>query len=331
MNYVGLVLGVVFACLTAAGISHGQVLRVPYASLSPTYGPLWVAESAGLFKKNNLDIQLIYIPSGSVIVPTLLSGEAKIANMGGAAAINAWARGADLAIAAISSDRILHVVMAPPKMKRPEDLRGKRVATDRYGSLSETVLREALRYYNLIPGKDVTIVQSGGVPERLGALQAGAADAALLTGDLKLQAEKLGFHPLIDLSQLPLRYPSSAIVVTRSYLRGNKDVVKKFLKGWIEGIKVFKTDREFTIRVLGRHLKSGDREILERTYDIYKDVHETAPHPHPAGVAFALKRLAETFPQAAKLGAEDLLANEVMAELESEGFIRALYADAAKR
>ena len=330
MNYVRLVVAVL-ACLTASGVSHAQALRVPYASLSPNYGPLWLGDVAGLFKKNNLDVQPLYISSGSVIVPALLSGEAKIANMGGAAAINAWARGADLAIVAVSSDRVLHVVMAPPKIKNPEALRGKRVATDRYGSLSEVVLREALRYHNLIPGKDVTIIQSGGVPERLGALKAGAADAALLTGDVKLQAEKLGFHALIDLSQLPLRYPSSTIVVTRSYLRDNKDVVKRFLKGWIEGIKVFKTDREFTIRVLGRYLKSGDREILEQTYDSYRDVHEAAPHPHPAGVAFALERLAETFPPAAKLRAEDLVTKEIMAELESEGFVRTLYADVTKR
>lgn len=326
-----IVLAAVSAFVLQAGGLDAQIMRVPYASLSPNYGPLWVAESAGLFKKNRLDIQPVYISSGSVVVPALLSGEVRIANMGGAAAITAWARGADLALVAVSSDRLLHVIMASSKIRHPEDLKGKRIASDRYGSLSEVILREALRYHSLAPDKDVAIIQSGGVPERLGALKVGAVDAAILTGDQKLQAEKLGFRPVIDLSQLPLRYPTSGIVVTRSYLRGNRETVKAFLKGWVEGIKVFKTDEEFTIRVLGKYLKSGDREILARTYEIYKDVHERAPHPTAAGVAFGLERLAETFPAAAKLKADDLLAKELMQELESEGFIKALYAAAPAR
>src|SRR5262249_40155665 len=50
-----------------------QSLRVPFAALSPNYAPLWIADQAGLFKKNGLDVQLIYISAGSVIVPAILS------------------------------------------------------------------------------------------------------------------------------------------------------------------------------------------------------------------------------------------------------------------
>jgi len=73
--------------------SHAQTFKVPFASLSPNYAPLWTADAAGLFKKYRLDVQPVYISAGSVIVPALLSGEVKIANMNGAAAITAWARG----------------------------------------------------------------------------------------------------------------------------------------------------------------------------------------------------------------------------------------------
>ena len=41
--------------------------------------------------------------------------------------------------------------MARGSIKKPEDLKGKKIGSDRYGSLSDLVLREALRHYNIVP------------------------------------------------------------------------------------------------------------------------------------------------------------------------------------
>ncbi len=323
-----------FLLVCFSGVSnplHAQTFKVPFASLSPNYAPLWAADAAGLFKKYRLDVQPVYISAGSVIVPALLSGEVKIANMNGAAAITAWARGADLTLVAVSSDRLLHVVMTSAKIKKPDELKGKKVGSDRYGSLSDLALREALRYYKLSPDKDVAVIQSGGVPERLGALRAGAVDGAILTGDSRLQAEKLGYHVIIDLNELPIYFPSAGIVVTRSFLRNNRDTTKRFLKGWLEGIKIAKTDRDFTLKVLRRYLKTEDQEILGRTYEMYKNVHEKVPYPGLKGVTFALERLAATSPELAKLRAEDFVDREIISELETEGFIREIYGEKPNR
>ena len=75
---------------------EAQTLKVPYVSLSPTAGPLWIAYEAGFFKKNNLSAELLYIPGGSVIIQSIISGDVKIANMAPPSAIGAWAKGADL-------------------------------------------------------------------------------------------------------------------------------------------------------------------------------------------------------------------------------------------
>ena len=85
---------------------------MPFAALSPTYAPLWIAREAGFFKKYGLDVQLIYISAGSVIMPALLSGQVDIANMSSAPALTAWSRGAELATVGVTSNRLLHVVMA---------------------------------------------------------------------------------------------------------------------------------------------------------------------------------------------------------------------------
>ena len=87
-------------------------MKVPYAALSPTYAPLWIAEQAGYFKKYGLEIQPVYISAGSIIVPALLSGQVEIANMSSAPALTAWARGAELVAVGVTSNRLLHVVMS---------------------------------------------------------------------------------------------------------------------------------------------------------------------------------------------------------------------------
>jgi NitT/TauT family transport system substrate-binding protein len=313
------------ALCCGSGSAAAQSLKVPFAALSPNYAPLWIAAESGLFKKYGLDVQPIYISAGSVIVPALLSGQVEIANMSSAPALTAWARGAELSAVGVTSNRLLHVIMTRSSIKKPEDLKNKKIGGDRYGSLSDLVLREALRYYNLAPDRDVAVIQTGGLPERLGALKAGAVDGAIVTGDTALEAEKLGFHKLIDLSQLPIQYPSSTIIVGKSFLAAKRDTVKRFLRGWIEGIKIAKTDKERTVAVMQQFLKTSDRAVLEKIFETYKTVHESLPIPDAKLMSVALKQLAATVPQTNQLKIEDFTDRSLISELESEGFIAKVY------
>ena len=197
----------VFLCFVAFQIPdekvlQAQTLKVPYVSLSPTAGPLWIAYEAGFFKKNNLGAELLYIPGGSVIIQSIMSGDVKVANMAPPSAIGAWAKGADLVLIASGVDQLLETVVTGPGVKSPADLKNKKIGVSRYGSLTDMALREALRHYKLTPDKDVTILQTGGEATRFAALTTGAIDGAMLSGDKKVQAEKMGFHVTIDLSQL---------------------------------------------------------------------------------------------------------------------------------
>ena len=316
-----IIIGFFYAALPGAA----QSLKVPFAALSPTYAPLWIGDQAGFFKKHGLDVQLVYISAGSVIIPAILSGQVDIANMSSAPALTAWSRGAELTTVGVTSNRLLHVVMAGGSIKKPEDLKGKKIGSDRYGSLSDLVLREALRHYNLAPDRDVAVIQTGGLPERLGALKIGAVDGAIVAGDTAFEAEKLGFHKVIDLSQLPIRYPGSTIVVSRSFLSGKRDVVKRFLRGWIEGIKTAKTDKDLTVKVMQKFLKTSDRAILDKTFEVYKSVHERVPSPDPKVMGVALKQLSATVPQAGQLKIEDFIDRTLISELESEGYISKVY------
>src|SRR5512141_605142 len=223
------------AALLCAGSAPAQTIKVPYVSISGFQAPLYLGERAGLFKMNQLDAQLIYMPGGSLIVQTLLSGDVGLASLAPASAVSAWARGAELAIVAGGIERALNVLMVNPKIRKIDELKGKRVAISRFGSLSDVSLRDALAYHKL-KTQDISITQMGGLGERMVALTSGIVDGAILNVDQVYQAEKLGFHVLIDMRKLPLTYSTQGIVVSREFLRGQRGVVKRFLKVYVEGI-----------------------------------------------------------------------------------------------
>jgi NitT/TauT family transport system substrate-binding protein len=317
--------------LPMAQSSAAETLRIPYVSLSPTAGPLWIAYEAGLIKKNNVSAELLYIPGGSTIIQAIISGDIKVANMAPPSAIGAWAKGFDLTLIASGVDQLLETVVTGPAIKSGADLKNKKIGVSRYGSLTDLALREALRHYKLNPDKDVTILQTGGEATRFAALTTGAIDGAMLSGDKKVQAEKMGFHVAIDLSQLPIYYPVNGVIASKKYVAGNREAAKNFLKSWVEGIKVFKTDKELSIKVLAKYLKINDRDVLEKSYEIYRPVYKKIPYGDRRAVKFAVDQMAKELPESAKLNAEDFIDNSMLTELEKSGFIDQIYNETSKK
>ena len=317
--------------ISSSEIVNAQTLKVPYVSLSPTAGPLWIAYEAGFFKKNNITAELLYIPGGSTIIQSIMSGDVKVANMAPPSAIGAWAKGADLTLIASGVDQLLETVVTGPNIKSPADLKNKKIGVSRYGSLTDMALREALRHYKLTPDKDVTILQTGGEATRFAALTTGAIDGAMLSGDKKVQAEKMGFHVTIDLSQLPIYYPVNGVIASKQFVAANFNAAKNFLKSWVEGIKAFKTDKELSLKVLAKYLKINDRDILEKSYEIYRPVYKKIPYGDKRAVSFALEQMGKELPEAAKLNPDDFIDNRILSELEKSGFIDQIYAESPKK
>src|SRR5258706_1671204 len=311
--------------LVRAQFADAQTLKVPYVSLSPTAGPLWIAHDAGFFKKYNVGVELLYIPGGSVIIQSIMSGDVKVANMAPPSAIGAWAKGADLTLIASGVDQLLETVITGTSIKKPADLKGKKIGVSRYGSLTDMALREALRHYKLVPDKDVTILQTACEASRLAALTNGAIDGAMLSGDKKVQAEKMGYHVVIDLSELPIYYPVNGVIASKKFTASNPEIARNFLKGWLEGIKAFKTDRELSLKVLAKYLKLNDRDVLEKSHEIYRPVYKKLPYGDRRAVKFALDQMSAELPSVAKLNPDDFIDHSILTELEKSGFIDQLY------
>ena len=125
------------ALLIVCRPAQAQTFKLAHVSIAGQQLPIYLGVSAGLFKKHRLDEQLIYIPGGSLIVQTMVAGEVAAASLSPATAIPAWHKGADLAVIAGGIERLNHLLMVAPKIRAPNDLKGKRIGISRFGSLTD--------------------------------------------------------------------------------------------------------------------------------------------------------------------------------------------------
>ena len=83
------------------------------------------------------------------------------------------------------------------------------------------------------------------------------------------------------------------------------------------------------METLGRYIKTSDREILSKTYDVYREAWETVPSVRREGIQQALDSIPEA--KNPKLNLDSLIDNSLIQELEKEGFLKELYPEGAKR
>src|SRR4249920_960084 len=166
-------LALISTAQTADAAEGLQKLRVAYAAITAAFALPWVAKEAGIFQRHGLDVELVYIASGSRAVQTLVGGSIDVAAIGGPAGVDARLAGADTIYVALPVTRVLVFTVAEPHVQRVEELRGKSIGVTRVGTVTDFFTRIFLRQNGLVPDRDVMIRQMGGLPEIVAGLKAG--------------------------------------------------------------------------------------------------------------------------------------------------------------
>jgi ABC-type nitrate/sulfonate/bicarbonate transport system substrate-binding protein len=286
--------------------ASAERLQVAHSTLTATNAVLWVARDKGIFQGHGLDVRLIYV-AGVRSLQALLANEVELVSVAGSTAIQANLAGADTVIVGGISNSVLMWLVVAPGITTAAGLRNGRLAVTRFGSLSDFMARTYLRRAGLTPDRDVALIQTGGYPESVAALQAGAIQAAMLSPPYhKIAMKRLGFRELVDLSQT-MKYQSNALVTLRRFAQTQPATVTAFLRSYVEAARVFKQEREFTIGVLSRAMRTTDREILDDTYSFYRDYFEDIPHPTLEGVQLILDEMAPRTPRAREARPQDFV------------------------
>jgi NitT/TauT family transport system substrate-binding protein len=301
-----------------------EKFRTGGGSASATQMSLWLAKEGNYYEKEGLSVEVISIPGSSLAIQAMLSGELPIIQAGGTGPIQVNLSGTDTVIIATVAKKFTWWIFSQPSIQRMEDLKGKIFGTTRFGTQSDLASRIALRRYGIDPDRDITMVQTGGPAETLAAIVAGKIHAAAVSPPATLQAKKLKLRELLDLSKLDVEYHVNGLVTTRRFIKSNEDVVRRFLKAYIEGAVRGQKDKAFAMKTMGKYFRTDDREVLEETYELV--IKGFNIPPYPAGIASLIQDLEKQFPKAKGTKPEDFTDSHLVRELDQSGFIKALLA-----
>jgi ABC-type nitrate/sulfonate/bicarbonate transport system substrate-binding protein len=300
-------------------------LRVGYPSPSAAFYPLFATKEAGLLEKYGFETEMVYV-QGVKLVQVHVSGQLDISTISSIVYLQAAVGGADLIQVASSIDNQIMKLMVNPSITKPQDLRGKTLAVTGFGSLTDLLVRPALKNWGLEPQKDVKLIQIGRMPDIATAIAQKTVDGGMISFPTSMHAEKLNLKTLLDFAESGFEIPASTVVVSRRYANANREVVLRFLKAYIEGTKRLLTDRELGIRALRRYGGVSDRDMLTTTHDLFASRYiKKIPKINFKGVENSLSLIAEGNPKAKGRKAEEFMDPSYMDELESTGFIKSVW------
>jgi NitT/TauT family transport system substrate-binding protein len=305
-----------------------EPLRVGIPGLSAEFAPVWAANDRGLLKKYGFESEIIAMQGGTQLAQAVIGASIPVAVMGGAY-LTAAVRGADLVMIATHMDKFPYSLIVKPNIKKVEDLKGTKLAISRFGSSSDAGLRVALQKLGLNPDKDVTILQVGGQTERFAALKGGTVDGTVVIPPLSGAAQRLGYNALINMTELGIPYPQEGVVVSRQMIGSRRETIIRFLKAYIEGVKELKTDKEFAIAVMAKHLRldrKKDREALEDSFkEVVIEQMLKVPSINLEAIKVGLDLLGKDKPARASSNPRDYVDGTLMQELVKSGFTEQLY------
>ena len=312
---------VVLSIIAGVGTSNAAPLRIAYSAISGAMSSLWVAQEGGYFKREGLDTELLYIGGGSLLIQAMLSGEVPFAYGPSVPVINASLRGADLVLIGNTGNSLVFSVMSRPEIKQPAQLRGKKVGVTRLGGSTDWALDAALKHWGLERGQ-ITIIQTGGMPEGLAGLTSGALDAVVLSPPSNFRAAKAGMHELEDVGQLKITFPNTPLSTTRSFIRSNRDAGLRFMRGFSQGLQRLRSDKEFSMKVLSKYTKVTDAETLSQLHQTYgvRYSGDRIPLVRPESIDEILKRTPGKEAREAKAG--DFIDNSLLQELDKSGWFK---------
>ena len=242
-------------------------LNVAYTSTTTNFSIAWVAKLEGIFRKHNLDVELILMQGPSTYLPALLSGNINVLYGGGTAVSRAIAA-ADPNIVVIGSEtRYVPLrLMVTPAIKSAADLRGKKLGVGRAG-LDEYATLFYLEKNNLIPNKDVALIYTtGGIVARAAQMKQGLYDGMAIPPPNEIELEKQGFRELAYFFDLRMSYAGIPYTVTRDFRDKNQRVLTDFMTAITEAIQLYRKNKEVGYRSIVQITRQNDPIVLDKTY-----------------------------------------------------------------
>lgn len=298
------VTAIVFALLVSLlletpGFAQATKIRIAATAATSTEKVAFaLAKDAGILKKHNLELEVILITGGPVAMQALLAKSLDIITTSATVFLHGFVEGADVKIIGGVNNRFPYTFFTRPNITTPAQLKGKVIGITRYGSTDELATRMALEQFGLNPKTDVKFIQGGGSAGRINALQAGSIDATSLISGVSHVAKKAGMNPLLDFAEKEIDYQMTGVVTRGDYLKSNPEVLKRFMRAYIESIRHYKTNHAEAIKETMKAIRTDDRQLAEADYNYRARAFPDDGKPTLKGIQLAIDELLKENPKA---------------------------------
>jgi ABC-type nitrate/sulfonate/bicarbonate transport system substrate-binding protein len=236
-------------------------------SASANLWPVTVGEKKGFFDAEGIKIDMVFVQANAGVIQQLTVNAVNVSVGSGLVdPIRAVDKGAPLAIVRIEMQRPPYALMAKPAIKNIRDLKGHVVSVGGLKDITR-IFFERMLAPSGVAAKDVDLIFAGATSARLQALQAGAADAAILTAPYNFHAEAAGFTNL-GLAAQVVDMPFSGVSANRNWAQGHKDALRKFLRVYTKSIAWLSdpANREEAVSLM-MSVSKLSRDDVEKSYD----------------------------------------------------------------
>jgi NitT/TauT family transport system substrate-binding protein len=303
-------------------------LVIGYASTTPRLMPLWVARDQGFFAKYGIESEPVLLRSGATLVTGMASGDIQIGRTAGAAVLSAVAAGHDIKMLATFSSRNSYDVVARPNIKRPEDIRGKKLAINSVGGGTWIGAMLWLETFGIDPQRDQILLQSiGDQGVQSQALEAGTVDVIFVDSVYSKLLKQKGMNIIAESNEMKQPLVSQSTIVPGAFLQKHPDIAEGYLKGEIEGIAfaVAPKNKPTVIKILMRRLRVDATAAEEGYSDMLRGV-DRKPLASLEGMRNLQRLLKPRNPKIGELKVEDVVDNRIMRKLDESGFIDRAFA-----
>jgi NitT/TauT family transport system substrate-binding protein len=265
-------------------------IRVGHSSHGAGNAPMALGVGEGYFRDAGLDVEMVEMPRTGDAVKKLVANEIEFVVVGAVPIITAARAGHDpLIVMSIEAENVFGVV-GSKAIKKPDDIRGTRVAISGKREQDEMMIRRALGEWGIDPDKEVTLEVRGSRGKCWEAVVSGECSIMTATIPQPIHARAMGLPVLKDYAELHEPYQAGAVVTTRRYADANPDAVKKFLGAQLRAVRAFQKDFDLALPYLRQRSKIDDIGVLRETQKLFGHAAEDYV-PNPAAFGNVLKNL----------------------------------------
>jgi NitT/TauT family transport system substrate-binding protein len=318
------------ACISSAkpGAAQSSSLTAFYTAPVVSMAPMWIAKEAGFFKKQGLDVKLVFIASGPLGTASILSGDVDVGIIGGFAPTRAISGGAkNLVIIGQSKNRMTGAIVGKKEIASVQDLKGRRLGIDRIGSNPDMFTQASLARFHMDALKDVQYIQLGSIAQGIPALKAGTIDAVSTSTPHDLFAQRLGFKVILDITALKIPFAATVLLSARNTVERKQADLTKFMRAYAEAVHYFLTNREGTAQIVSKYTKVEERDVVNYSIDAETAAMERTLQVDPKGIELILALMNRATPQAVSAKTEDFYDARFTNELRDSGFLKKLWGE----